>query len=271
MSLVCSRGAHRRQRAPAAPSVVLLLLAVTQAACSDDARLEVRLQSQPGVPPAGLDITALPVNPDALLDSLAAAAPTPRPTFPELERAITGFRSGGDHPDSAGALHATAAWQAVRDSLEALAGHLRTLDRASLAYREAYQRLRALYDRLGQRAAERDRAMQAGLGPERELAQRAERAADSLRQWEQLAYADFPARLEAAVRRTGRDLRQVSTDTTGVARFTLPPGRWWIQARIRDPENPFLERYWNLAVTLTPLVPVAVPLGARSAQLRWRH
>jgi hypothetical protein len=240
-------------------------------ACSGEAGLEVRLLQQPGVLPAGLDVTALPVNTDLLLDSLAAAARTPRPAFPELERAMEGFRGGADQPDSTGALHATAAWQAVRDSLETLAGRLRALDRASLAYREAYQRLRALYERLGQRAAERDRALQSGMGPERELARHAERAADSLRQWEQVAYADFPARLEAALQQAGRDLRQGTTDSTGVVRFALAPGRWWIQARVRDAENPFVERYWNVPVTLTRLVPVAVPLGARTAVLRWRH
>jgi len=270
LSLACSPGAHRRQRAPA-PRSVLVLLAVIQVACSSEAELEVRLLPQPGVSPAGLDVTALPVNPDALLDSLAAAARSPRPAFPELERAMEAFRTGSDHPDSTSALHATSAWQAVRDSLETLAGQLRTLDRASLAYREGYQRLRALYERLGQRAAERDRALESGAGPERELALRAERAADSLRQWERVAYADFPARLEAALRQTGRDVQQATTDSTGAVRFTLTPGRWWIQARVRDPENPFVEHYWNVPVTLTRLVPVAVPLRARSALLRWRH
>jgi hypothetical protein len=159
----------------------------------------------------------------------------------------------------------------VRDSLEELSGQLRAMDRASLEYRETYGRLRALYDRLGQRAAERDRAMRAGLGPERDLARRAEQAADSLRRWEEVAYADFPARLEIAVRHSGRDVRQAPTDSTGVARFTLPPGRWWIQARVRDPENPFAERYWNLPLTLTRLVPLAVPLAEGSALRQWRH
>jgi hypothetical protein len=251
--------------------LVLIVLAATQAACSDEAELLVRFLKQPGVPLAGVEITALPVDPDALLDSLAAAARTPRPRFPDLERALAGFRQDAGQSDSAGALHATAAWQAVRDSLEALSGRLRGMDRASLAYREMYGRLRALYDRMGQRAAERDRAMRAGLGPERQLARRAEQAADSLRRWEQVAYQDFPARLEAAVRRSGRDLRQAPTDSTGVVRFTLPPGRWWIQARVRDPENPFLERYWNLPLTLTRLVPVAVPLAEGSGLPRWRH
>jgi hypothetical protein len=268
LSLACSRGSRSRQRAP---TLLLALLAATQAACSHEAELVVRFVKQPGVPLAGVEITALPVNPDALLDSLAAAARTPRPFFPDLERAMAGFREGAGQPDSASARQATAAWQAVRDSLEALGGRLRAMDRASLAYREAYGRLRALYDHLGQRAAERDRALQAGLGSERQLARQAEQAADSLRRWEQVAYADFPARLETAVRQSGRDLRQAPTDSAGLARFTLPPGRWWIQARVRDPGNPFLERYWNLPLTLTRLVPVAVPLGERSVLLRWRH
>lgn len=251
--------------------MLLALLAAGQAACSEQAQLVVHLLRQPGAPLAGLEVTALPVDPDALLDSLAAASLVPPPRFPELERAMVRFRQGANAPDSTGALRATAAWRAVRDSLEALGGQLRAMDRASLAYREVYGRLRALYDRLGQRAAERDRALQAGLQPERDLARRAERAADSLRRWEQVAYADFPGRLANAVRLAGHDVRQLSTDSAGVARFTLPPGRWWIQARMRDPENPFLERYWNLAVTLTRLVPVALPLWDKTARARWRH
>ncbi len=250
---------------------MLALLAATQAACSAETDLVVRLPPQPGLPLAGLEVTALPVNPDAILDSLAAASLAPRPAFPDLEAAMARFHEGTGAPDSTSAPRATAAWQAVRDSLEALGRQLRAMDRASLAYREAYGRLRALYDRLGQRAAERDRALQVGLGPERDLAQRAERAADSLRRWEQVAYGEFPNRLADAVRLAGRDVRQLTTDSTGVARFTLPPGRWWIQARVRDPDNPFLERYWNEAVTLTRLVPVALPLWRGSALARWRH
>jgi hypothetical protein len=246
-------------------------LLVAQAACADQAALVVRLDRLSGVPAAGGEITVLPVSPDALLDSLASASLVPRPTFPDLEAAMRSFRQRDGVPDSAGAQSATAAWQAVRDSLEALGATLRSMDRASLAYREAYERLRGLYDRLGQRAAARDRALQGGLAPERELARRAERAADSLRRWEQAAYADFPARLADAVRRSGRDVQQRTTDSTGAVRFAVPPGRWWIQARMRDPDNPFLERYWAVPVTVTRLVPVAVPLGAATGQVRWRH
>lgn len=245
-------------------------MTATAAGCTNDAELVVRFIRQPGIPLAGLEVTALPVNPDALLDSLTAAARRPRPEFARLEREMTSF-GGDDAPDTTGATPAIRAWDATRDSVESLADTLRAMDRASLAYREAYGRLRGLYDRLGQRAGERDRAMRGGLGGERDLALRVARAADSLRRWEQVAYAGFGDRLERAVRQSGRDVHQVPTDSTGAAHFTLPPGRWWIQARVRDPSNPFLERYWNAPVTLTGLVSVALPLLERTAVTRWRH
>ena len=225
---------------------------------------------QPGIPSAGLEITVFPIDPDALLDSLATQARRPKPRFPELEHEMAAFR-GAASPDTTGSTHAIRAWDTTRDSVEALADTLRAMDRASLAYRETYGRLRGLYDRLGQRAGERDRAVRGGLSGERNLALRVARAADSLRRWEQVAYADLAGRLERAVRHAGRDVRQVTTDSSGVARIALPPGRWWIQASVRDPINPFVERYWNVPATLTRLVAVAVPLLERTAVSRWRH
>lgn len=230
----------------------------------------MRLVGQPEIPLAGHEVTVFPVDPDALLDSLTAAARRPKPQFAGLELEMASFRAD-DAPDTTGSTRAIRAWDATRDSVEALADTLRAMDRASLAYREAYGRLRGLYDRLGRRAGERDRAVRGGLGGERDLALRVARAADSLRRWEQIAYADFADRLERAVRQSGRDVRQVSTDSAGVAEITLAPGRWWIQARVRDPRNPFLERYWNRPVTLTGLVSVTLPLLDVTAVTRWRH
>lgn len=253
-----------------AQSLWLALVTAAAPGCAQDAALVVRVDRRPGIPPAGLEVTIFPVDPDALLDSLTRAARRPRPEFPELMREMAGFRRD-PAADPTGDARAVRAWDATRDSVEALADSLRAMDRASLAYRDAYGRLRALYDRLSQRAAQRDRAARGELRAERDLAQRAARAADSLRRWEQVAYADFAGRLEQAVRQSGRDIRQVSTDSAGVAAVTLPPGRWWIQARVRDPDNPFLERYWNLPVTLTRLAPVALPLLERTATTQWRH
>lgn len=246
------------------------LAAAAAPGCADHAALVVRAAPHSGIPPAGLEITIFPVDPQALLDSVAAAARTRKPEFPALEREMANFR-GDAALDTTGSTRAIRAWDLTRDSVEALADTLRRLDRASLAYREAYGRLRSLYERLGQRGAERDRALRGGQGGERDLALRVARAADSLRRWEQVAYADFPDRLEHAVRQSGRDVRQATTDSTGRAEVTLPPGRWWIQARVRVLGNPFLERHWNVPVTLTRLGSVAVPLLDRTAATRWRH
>lgn len=248
----------------------LALLATIPAAGSacfpGEAHLAVRTVDRPGSPLAGLEILALPVNVDSLLDSLAAAAPKPKPTFPRLEAEMAGYQTVYRAPAGPGA-----AWEATRDSVTFLADTLRTINRASIAYREAYGRLRGLYDRLSQRAAARDRTLQGEMREDRGLALRAGRAADSLRRWEQLAYADFPTRLADAVRQAGRDAQQQVTDSSGLARLVLSPGRWWVQARVRDVSNPFEELYWNVPVTLTRLVPVVLPLSDRTARRRWRH
>ncbi len=245
------------------------MLALAGGACRPEPALVVRVLGPGGTPAPSVEVMALPLDPDLLLDSLAAAAGTSRPTFPALEAEMRAFsRRGGDHATGPGASHA---WLATRDSVAALADSIRALDRASLAYREAYQRLRELYQRLGQRMAEADRAGQNGLEAERDLAQRAAQAADALRQWEQIAYANFPDRLAQALRRSGRDIRRGTTDSTGTVGLNLEPGRWWIQARTRVPDNPFLERRWNVPVTLNRLVRVYLPLGERTAVLRWRH
>lgn len=220
-------------------------------------------------PLAGLQVTLLPVDAQAVLDTLAGRAPTPKPAFPELEAEMRAYRLG--HGTPTGDAEANEAWRATRDSLEALADTLRALDRASVAYRDAYERLRALYDRFNQRAAARDRAIRAAQQGDRALALRAARAADSLRGWEEIAYADFPERLRAAVRRTGRDIQQGTLDSTGGAQFALPPGRWWVEARLPDPEDPFEEYFWSLPVTVTPLVPAVLPLTGWTVQRRWRH
>ena len=248
-----------------------LLAAALLSACSGTAGTLAIRAERPGThtPLAALQVTALPVDAQAVLDTLTQRAATPKPTFPDLEAEMRAYRRG--HGTPTGDTRADDAWQATRDSLDALADTLRALDRASVAYRHAYERLRNLYDRFSRRAAQRDRAMRETQRDDRDLALRAERAADSLRRWEQSAYANFSEALRAAVRRTGRDIQQRTLDSTGRARLALQPGRWWVEARLTDPEDPFEEYFWSLPVTVTPLVPAILPLTGWTAQRRWRH
>lgn len=239
---------------------------VALAACAEAATLDIVVLRDDGRPDVELDVTILPIDPQALYDSLARAAPTPRPEFPELEATMAGFRAQAPRPRPG-----SGGWEATRDSVEALADSLRHADRTTPAYRAAYGRLRSLYDRLGRRAAERDRADRSAFREDRELADRASRAADELRRWERIAYARYDELLAASLARSGRRALRVAADSAGLVRATLPPGRWWLRARRRVRDNPFQERRWNVPVTANRLVPVRVRITAANAQFRWRH
>ncbi len=247
------------------PPVYLALAVLASAACRETQRVEIAAALN-GAPLVGATVTIAPYNPQRLLDSLAALAPMPRPTFPGLDSALRGFSPG---PDSGGA-SPDLAWQATRDSTLALSDSLRQRDNRSPGYREAYQRFRALYERLAERSAGRDAAYRARTAGVRELADRAARAADSLRSWEKTAYEDYPAAAESALARSGRAVRTIVTGTTGHADVELPRGDWWLMLRVPDPENPFLEYRWRVGVRVTPF-PVRVPLLPLDAEHVWRH
>lgn len=235
------------------------------AACRE-APLEIRAALAPGGPMAGLTIAVLPFDPAALLDSLATRAPTPRPQFPDLERTLAAFQLPADSGEPPPGI----AWRALRDSVAHLADSLNRVDRGAPGYAAAYGRFRHLYARLAQRAAERDAAIRHARRDELELVRRARAAADSLRTWERDAYAAFPDLARAAAQRAGRPVRQVTTDSIGIARVALEPGAWWLSARWPHPDNPFLEYQWTVPVRVAGL-PVAVPLTARNVETHWRH
>ncbi|MBI4419538.1 MAG: hypothetical protein HY560_01825 [Gemmatimonadetes bacterium] len=238
---------------------------LTLAACGT-APVEVRAFLRPGVPLGELEISAVPFDVAALLDSLGELAPAPRPDFPELEEEVREYRRGvgrsvGDD--------VTGAWLATRDSVKRLSQALSRMDRNAPSYREAYARFRDLYQRYAAREAAREAGLRRLFAGDRELAERAARAADALRAWERAAYGTFPEL--AAARARGRPARRVRTDTTGGARLDLPGGRWWLNARFPDPDNPFHELQWNVPVAVTAGLPFAVPLLEANAVKRWRH
>jgi len=253
---------------PSAPNVfaVYLTLAVLAGVgCRDAQRVEISAGVN-GTPLAGASVTIAPYNPRHLLDSLAALSATPQPTFPGLDSALRAFSPGAD----SGGASPDQAWQATRDSTLALSDSLRGRTPRSPGYRDAYQRFRALYERLAQRSARRDAAYRQRTAGARDLADRAARAADSLRAWEKTAYEEYPAAAESALARRGRSVRTVVTDSSGHADVELPRGDWWLVLRVPDPENPFLEYRWHVGVRVTPF-PVRVPLLPLDAEHVWRH
>jgi hypothetical protein len=243
-------------------------LLVFGAGCSPaDATVEVVAFLDESGPLVNLEITALPFDPAHILDSLASASPTPKPSFPELEAEMAAYR----RPDATQLREIGTAWRVTRDSVARLADSLRLLAPDSPGYSQAYERLRSQYQRLAQRAVERDAQFRAQVGEDRDLALRASAAADSLRAWEQIAYADFPVLVDSVVARTGHEPQTAVTDEHGVAALVLPPGAWWLVAAMANRDNPFIERHWNVGLTVSAFGPTKIPLFDRNGATRWRH
>jgi hypothetical protein len=235
--------------------------------CGGDASpVLVRASLGHGEPVTGLEITALPFDAEAVLDSLADAAPTPRPTFRALEAELAAYRS----PEDDRLAEASIPWLALHDSVSRLADSLNGMDRRGATYARMYARFRQLYARLQQRATERDRALEELRGEDVTLARRAQAASEELRTWERDAYSAYPQIAAEALDRRGVEFVRATAAEDGTLHLELPPGEWWIVARLADPENPFQEYYWNVPLTVG-WRPVGVPLSERNTVRRWRH
>jgi hypothetical protein len=218
------------------------------------------------VPLEGLEVVALPYDPERLLDSLAALALTPRPDFSALEAELLAFKRPEYREDDL----AVQAWAAVRDTVRRLSDSLSGVDRRSPGYAAAYDRFRRLYERFLQKTAARDAGVRDLTAEVRDLAVRAGRAADSLRAWEREAWAPADSAATLTQAATGRAAVWGTVDSTGHLAFTLPSGDWWLQALVPHPENPFVEYTWNVPMTSAGL-PFRLPLAGVNSRLRWRH
>jgi len=242
-----------------------ILLVSSLAACAEG-DLAVRL-SLHDEELRGVQVAAIPFDPDAILDSLAGTANDPSPTFKALEAALFAFEPS----DDAALAAINEPWLDLRDSVAALSESLQAMDRADPAYAVAYEEFRALYAEFTRKTAQRGRELSALDGNAVKLARWAQAAADTLRTWERIVYAAYDSLAAAALTASGRDAHTLTTETHGEAHVTLEPGMWWLVVRRADTENPFLEYYWNVPVQVNGLVPTVLTLTEHHALLRWRH
>jgi len=245
---------------------LLLILFVSSLAACTEGDLSVRL-SLHHEELRGVQVAAIPFDPDAILDSLAGIAVDPSPTFSALEEALFAFEPSNDTALAA----INEPWLALRDSAATLSESLQAMDRAGPAYAAAYEQFRALYAEFTRRTAQRDRELSALDGNAVKLARWAQAAADTLRTWERTAYAAYDSLASAALTASGGEAHTLTTEMDGEAHVTLEPGMWWLVVRRADTENPFLEYYWNVPVQVNGLVPTVLTLTEHHALLRWRH
>ncbi len=187
--LRAASGGRGRSAACSAVAATVFLLGLQGCSGPSELHIEVHAHYPDETALTDLVITALPFDRDALRDSLAEASGIPRPQFPELEAELVAYRK----PNISGLEESLAPWQAIRDSVQHLADSLNTTgSNASPQYAAAYARLRNLYQRLARSSVDRDATLQEEVGDDRQLAVRASLAADSLRNWETITFAQFP-------------------------------------------------------------------------------
>ncbi len=215
-----------------------------------------------------LEVHILPFDPDELLDSLERAAAAPKPSFPELETSLRSYTRRTDVEFA----EASETWNSTRDSVADLSRQLLEIDRASALYRARYRDFRELYSRLMRRGAERDATIRSLTAQDRHLAGRAGAAADSIRLWEARNLREYPRLASERLEDLGRPATTAVTDEEGGAVLSLAPGRWWLLAKMKHPENPFLEYHWNQPIHTRGWMKLAVvPLDDHNARLRFRH
>lgn len=250
-------------------TVALVISALALAACGP-AELVVTAEVEVQDPSSGetvmrsledIQVRLLPFDRDAVFDSLTAAAERPEPPIPQeildQQAAIADAQQEWREQDSR--------WSALRDRLQRMSDQLEDLHPGQAQYvalfRE-WQDLEAQYNRA-------ERASEAAFERYDELSKESLTATQEIRiereNWADEAFADVTEVFAAKIRASGLDAYADTTAATGVARFQVDPGQYWVTARY---ELPFTELYWNVPVTVQRGEPVTLTLNNENAEER---
>ena len=212
-------------------------------------------------PAAGVGVVALPYDRDSVLASLEARAGTRRPHTAALDSLFARFRG----PFTTYTAAAYAGGQ-LSDSIELLRSHFDSVPRSAPEYAELHTRYVRLSDSLAQVERRAERARVALDRARAEFVGRSESLRTAVRQWEDSTYRGYDSIVENLARMRRREPVSDTTDAAGWARFSLPPGRWWLYARGWDTSDPNAEWYWNL-----PVAGDTVLLSSRTGRRRPKY
>jgi len=212
-------------------------------------------------PVSDLEIQLLPFDRDAIFDSLASSFGTPEPAIPqdlldareEIAAAQQRWRQLENR------------WNTLRDTLQTITEAMDGLSRGEARYRilfNDYNEFEGEYSRVERQMEsafnEFDSLQKANL----EYAQQVRIQREN---WADEAFSDVGTAWTEAVRTSGLQPAADTTDASGVARFELKPGQYWIHGRL---EEVYTELYWNIPITVTKGDPVTVILTRENAEIR---
>lgn len=225
--------------------------------------VSVELESADGEPrPIGdLQVQLIPFDRDQVFDSLEAAYGTPEPEIPA--EVLAAQEAIAD---------AQAEWQTqlqreadLRDRLQTINSELEGLNRGMSRYQELFREFNEVETQLQQAT----RAAEAAFQEFTDLQAANIAAADSIRvvreTWAVDAFADWDAAEEQRLESTGLDMAVDTTDASGVARFAVRPGTYWVHARLERVND---ELYWNEMVEVTRDEPFVITLSTENAEER---
>lgn len=207
--------------------------------------IEIRVPDLDNVetPIAGVLVSALPYDRDSLIAAMEGRGAT-RPHTQALDSLFRAFQA--PFVD-----FSRAAWrlESATRRLDSLAAHRRLAAAGSPAALELDHRIQELRDSLRRFQSRRDAARLALASARDTLWPRMESLRSEVKAWESSTYAGY----DTLVRRLSVNrMRQVVADTTdarGWGAVTLTTDRWWIYARVPDPQDPNAEWYWNVPVS----------------------
>jgi len=226
------------------------------------AEIEATADGQPVTRPLGdLQIQLVPFDRDAVFDSLSAAYGLPEPEIPaELLEAQGRVAAAQEEWRSA-----EAAWGDARDRLQTINQELGGLSRGEGRYRLLFGEFQDQEARMNQAERVKDQAFARFTALQDSIIGQQQEIRLLREDWEDQAFADYPAVLTAKTRDLRRQIVTDTTDASGVVRISAQPGQWWVHARY---ELPFVELYWNQPVTVERGEPVTVRLNRTNAQER---
>ena len=212
-------------------------------------------------PVTGVGLVALPYNRDSVLAALEERAGSPRPDTTALDTLFRAFQV--PFATYTAAVQRT---EGLRDSLERLRVALDSMPRNTPEYRERYAAFSRLDDSLAAARKANERARQELDRARATFAERGDSLRERIRHWEDSTYRGYDSITRSLAAGRRQDPRTDTTGADGWARFTLPPGDWWIYGRSWDATDPNAEWYWNLPVTDDTIV-----LSSRTGRQRRRY
>jgi hypothetical protein len=194
-----------------------------------------------------LEVLLLPYDRDVIFDSLASAAAGPEPQVPaellEAQDAVAQAQQSWRELETR--------WNTLRDTLQKISATLDEYTRGESRYRLLYNEFQDMEAQYAQVERRKDRSFV---------------VFDSLQRANiEQTFADADAVMLAHVRASGLPAVADTTDASGVVRFEVKPGQYWVHARY---EEPYSELYWNVPLTVTRGEPLTLGLNRSNAEER---